>query len=241
MPPRPWLLSMGAAGMSDWQCFPGSEELDRALAQHIAAQLAADIREHGQASLAVSGGSTPTKLFQQLSQCELDWSRVWISLVDERWVSVDSPDSNERLVRENLLRNAATAAHFVSLVSQHEDASDGLVEVGKRLQEIPQPWSTVVLGMGGDGHTASWFPQATNLQELLNAKCSQLIAATQPVTAPHQRITLTLPAVLNSRNIIIHITGDEKKGVLENARQHHYPIAAILEQTTTPATIWWAP
>jgi 6-phosphogluconolactonase len=227
--------------MSDWRCFPGTEELDRALAQHVAAQLAADILEHGQASLAVSGGGTPRKMFQQLSQCELVWSRVWISLVDERWVSVDSQDSNERLVRENLLQNRATAAHFVSLVSQHENANDGLADVGKRIDEIPQPWSTVVLGMGGDGHTASWFPQATNLPELLNTTGTRQIDATQPVTAPHQRITLTLPAVLNSRQIIIHITGDAKKSVLENARQQHYPIAAILEQKTTPATIWWAP
>ena len=180
-------------------------------------------------------------MFQQLSQCELDWSRVWISLVDERWVSVDSPDSNERLVRENLLQNRATAAHFVSLVSLHEDANDGLAEIGKRLDEIPQPWSTVVLGMGGDGHTASWFPQAKNLQELLSTTGTRKIDATQPVTAPYQRITLTLQAVLKSRQIIIHITGDEKKSVLENARQQHYPIAAILEQQSTPATIWWAP
>jgi 6-phosphogluconolactonase len=227
--------------MSEWQCFPGTEELDRALAQYIAAQLAADIREHGQASLAVSGGGTPRKMFQQLSQCELEWSRVWISLVDERWVSADSQDSNERLVRENLLQNRATAAHFVSLVSQHEDARDGLAEVGRRLDEIPQPWSTVVLGMGGDGHTASWFPQALNLGELLSATGTRQIDATQPVTAPYQRITLTLSAVLKSRQIIIHITGDEKKSVLENARQQHYPIAAILEQKSTPATIWWAP
>jgi 6-phosphogluconolactonase len=227
--------------MSDWRCFPGTEELDRALAQHVAAQLAADILEHGQASLAVYGGGTPRKMFKPLSQCELVWSRVWISLVDERWVSVDSQDSNERLVRENLLQNRATAAHFVSLVSQHENANDGLADVGKRMDEIPQPWSTVVLGMGGDGHTASWFPQATNLQELLNTTGTRQIDATQPVTAPHQRITLTLPAVLNSRQIIIHITGDAKKSVLENARQQHYPIAAILEQKTTPATIWWAP
>jgi len=227
--------------MSDWHCFTGTEELDRTLAQHIAAQLASDIREHGQASLAVSGGSTPRKLFQQLSQCELDWSRVWISLVDERWVSVDSPDSNERMLRENLLQHRAAAAHFVSLVSQHEDASDGLVEVGERLEEIPQPWSVVVLGMGGDGHTASWFPRALNLDELLNTTGTRQIAATQPVTAPHQRITLTLPAVLNSRHIIIHIAGDQKKAVLESAGQNDYPIAAILQQNTTPATIWWAP
>ena len=227
--------------MNKWQRFPDTAELDRALAQHIADRLAGDIDQYGQASLAVSGGGTPKRMFQQLSQCELDWTRVWITLVDERWVSTDSPDSNEKLVRENLVQNRAASAHFVSLKSADRHANDGLAEVAKRLATMPQPFSTVVLGMGGDGHTASWFPRSSNLEALLDTDSAEIIAATDPVTAAHERITLTLPAVLNSRSIIIHITGDEKKSVLENAAHNSCPIAAILKQNTTPATVWWAP
>jgi len=227
--------------MNKWRQFPDTAELDRELAQQIAAQLAADIDRHNRASLAVSGGSTPKHMFQLLSQCQLDWSKVWITLVDERWVAADSQDSNERLVRDNLLRNQAGNAHFVGLKTSADDANNSLAEVAQRLSKMPQPFAATILGMGGDGHTASWFPQATNLGDLLNVSGTVQIAATDPVTAPHQRLTLTLPAVLNSRHIIVHITGDEKKLIIERARQNHYPIAAILEQNTTPSTIWWAP
>jgi len=227
--------------MSEWRNFDSTDELDRELAKHIAGQLSAAIDVQGRASLAVSGGGTPRQMFRQLSQYELDWSKVWITLVDERWVATDSPESNERLVRDNLLQNRAAAAHFTGLKSAHKDAGDALIEVGGRLEKIVRPFSVVILGMGGDGHTASWFPQATNLQALLDQDNVQIIAATQPVTAAHQRMTLTLSAALNARSVIIHITGDAKKAVLQSARENRYPIAAILEQNTTPATIWWAP
>jgi 6-phosphogluconolactonase len=227
--------------MSEWRRFDNTAELDRELAQHIASALAADIASHGRASLALSGGGTPKNMFRQLSQFDLDWSAVWITLVDERWVAVDNPDSNEQLLRENLLQDKAAQAHFVSLKNSANDAADGLAEVAQRLAQMPRPFAMVVLGMGGDGHTASWFPQASNLDELLDTNAEQRIAATEPVTAPHQRITLTLAAVLDSREIVVHITGEEKKSVLERARENNYPIAAILEQHTAAATIWWAP
>ena len=227
--------------MSEWRRFAGTGDLDRALADHIAQRLAADIEQHGRASLAVSGGGTPERMFQHLSCCELNWSRVWVTLVDERWVAPDSKDSNERLVRARLLQDRASAANFVSLKAAQDDANDALAEVGERLAQMPQPFSVIVLGMGGDGHTASWFPQADNLQDLLDPLGSRQLAATDPVTAPHQRITLTMPAVLNSRELIIHITGVEKERVLASARENNFPIAAVLDQHTTPATIWWAP
>ena len=227
--------------MSKWHTFSSRTQLDAELAQQIASYLGQDIQARGKASLAVSGGSAPKAMFQQLSRCELDWSKVDIFLVDERWVAPDSPDSNERLVRENLIQNRAVSARLSSLKTSDVDAEEGIAELSARLEAIPQPFSAVVLGMGGDGHTASWFPQAENLDELLNPAGTAKLAATHPVTAPHQRITLTFSAVVHSRNIIIHVAGDEKKAVLEGAVAANLPIAAILEQTITPVTIWWAP
>ena len=227
--------------MSEWRTFRDRAALDEALAKHIAGQLQADIERRGSASLAVSGGSTPMGMFQALSGAELDWSRVFITLVDERWVNRDSPDSNERLVREHLLQDAAANANFISLKSPHDDAAHGLAAVSAGLALVPRPFTAVVLGMGGDGHTASWFPRATNLAVLLDPANPATVAATDPVTAPHQRITLTLAAVLDSRELVIHITGDDKKAVLESAREQGYPVAALLAQQVTPATTWWAP
>ena len=224
--------------MNEWHIFAGSGELDRALAEHLGKRLQTDIERHGHASLAVSGGSTPIGMFRKLSSCELDWSRVWLTLVDERRVATDSPASNERMLRENLLQNRAAAARFISLA---DNGADGVAALGRALDAIPRPFSAVVLGMGGDGHTASWFPGAANLPALLDPANPADVAETMPVTAPHERLTLTLAAVLKSREILIHITGEAKKTLLENARAEQHPVAAILQQTVTPASIWWAP
>lgn len=227
--------------MSEFRAFASRDELDRALAGHIAGLLQRDIEERGAASLAVSGGSTPKGLFAALSSAELDWGRVWITLVDERWVAPEHEDSNERLLRENLLQHRAAKAHFIGLKSPGSEAAAGLAATAGQLAPLPRPLTCVVLGMGGDGHTASWFPQAANLDELLDPDNPAELGATDPMTAPHQRITLTLPMVLRSGEIIVHITGEEKREVLAEAAAQRYPIAAITEQDTNPATIWWAP
>jgi len=227
--------------MSEWREFDTREALDGALAGHLAAALRRDLAARGVASLAVSGGGTPKGMFTRLAQCELPWARVWVTLVDERWVPPDHPDSNERLVREHLLTGAASAARFVGLKTPAADARDGLAEAAGRLAALPLPLTAVVLGMGGDGHTASWFPRAGNLAELLDPAGGARLGACEPVSAPHQRITLTLPAVLDSREIALHITGADKRAVLGAAAARGYPVAAITGQTATPATIWWAP
>jgi len=231
---------MDEAGMNNIKQFVEAAQLDDELARHIAEKLADDIERTGAASLAVSGGSTPKGLFNRLSSYDIDWSRVTVTLVDERWVEPDSEDSNEKLVRENLLQNRASEATFIGLKTAHSLGEAGLQETQSNFAGIPKPVSVVVLGMGGDGHTASWFPQASNLQQMLDPDGSEEVAITEPVTAPHQRITLTLPAVLNSGELIVHIVGAQKRAVLERAPQEGLPIAAVLEQSTTPATIWWA-
>jgi len=224
--------------MSDWRRFGSTAGLDEALAGYIALRLAADVREHGQASLAVSGGSTPTGMFRRLSHCELDWAKVWLTLVDERCVATDSPDSNERLLRQELLQNRAVAARFIGMA---DTGANGLEALEEEIAAIPRPFSAVVLGMGGDGHTASWFPQAENLSALLDPANPADVALTDPVTAAHRRLTLTLAAILDSREIVLHITGEAKRAVLESACARGYPVAAVLQQNLCPVSIWWAP
>ena len=227
--------------MSEHFDFEDRQALDTALAEHIARQLAKDIEHRGAASLAVSGGSTPVGMFAALSHHVLPWDKVWVTLVDERWVEADSPDSNERLVRENLLQNAAQSARFVGLKGSGNSASSALPEVSARLADLPLPFSVAVLGMGGDGHTASWFPQASNLSQLLDPDSTALLGSCDPVTAPHERITFTLPPILQAGEIILHITGEEKQSVLAEASEKGHPIAAVTEQEKNPVKIWWAP
>ncbi|WP_116368164.1 6-phosphogluconolactonase [Parahaliea mediterranea] len=224
-----------------WHTFDSHEALAVALAEHLAARLRTDIDARGAASLALSGGSTPTPMLQALAQQTLNWSAVHLTLVDERWVDTSHPDSNERLLREHLLSGPASRARLSGLKTPHPRASEGEGEAAARIAALPRPFSAVVLGMGSDGHTASWFPQAANLPRLLDADGTELVAATEPVTAPHARMTLTLPAVLNSTEVILHITGAEKKAVLGEALSRGYPVAAVQRQSTTPLSIWWAP
>lgn len=224
--------------MNNWHRFSSTAELDRALALHLAQRLTEDIARYGDASLAVSGGRTPSGMFAQLSRCDLDWSRVWLTLVDERCVPVDSPDSNERLLRETLLQSRAAHARFISMASA---SRDGVAVLNSQITSMPRPFSAVVLGMGNDGHTASWFPGATNLAALLDPDNPALVMETEPLTAPHRRLTLTLAAVLQSREIIVHITGPEKKAVIEQAADQDSPVVAALAQREIPASIWWAP
>ena len=224
--------------MSDWHRFGSPDALDHALAEYIGALLEDAFEAAGEASLAVSGGNTPRQLFRLLSRLELDWSKVTITLVDERQVSPVSEDSNERLVRENLLQNRAGSANFIGL---HSDSADALPELARRVAAIPRPFTLIILGMGADGHTASWFPRASNLHTLLDRNNPAELASSDPVTAPYQRTTLTLAAVLRSREIIVHICGEEKAAVLAEATARRYPIAAVLEQDSAPVSIWWAP
>lgn len=224
-----------------WHTFDSTAELDAALADHLADVLRADIARRGAASLALSGGGTPKAMFRALSRAQLPWADTALTLVDERWVDNDHADSNERLLRENLLQHAAAAAQLTGLKTPHARATEGEGEANARVAALPRPFTAVVLGMGSDGHTASWFPQAANLHRLLDSRGAELVAATEPVTAPHARMTLTLPAVLASGEIIVHITGEQKKAVLGEAIARGYPIAAILQQTHTPVSIWWAP
>ncbi|QLI80698.1 6-phosphogluconolactonase [Chitinibacter fontanus] len=226
-----------------WHEFSNKEALDQQLALTIADELKQAIAQRGQAGLAVSGGRTPAGMFKALRNINLDWSRVIITLVDERWVQADHADSNERLTRENLLQDAAAAATFVSLVNQAATPHEALAEIEARLASLPKPIDVVVLGMGDDGHTASLFPNAPELE----AACAstQLLAAVTPPVAPHQRITLTLPSIVCSRKVIVHITSDSKKALLLDAMatdvaiSEQYPIRRVLDQVPQ-ADVFWA-
>jgi 6-phosphogluconolactonase len=225
--------------------FSDRQTLVNELAEQIVAGLRTDIAQQGRASLAVSGGSTPLPLFERLAELELPWQQVVITLVDERWVAQSSPDSNEQLVLKHLLQRQAAAATFIGLKTAASTAEEGVAECEGRLQEIPRPFTTVILGMGNDGHTASLFPCAAQLAQAADMNCGQRCIALRPQTAPYERMSLTLPAILETRKLILHITGQDKKAVLERALAagppEEMPIRFILRQQTVPVAVYWAP
>ncbi|WP_085246813.1 6-phosphogluconolactonase [Gilliamella mensalis] len=223
--------------------YQNSQLLIEDLTSHIVNELKQAIVQKGHASIAVSGGKTPIPLFVSLSQQNIEWSRVFITLVDDRWVDDNDDASNEKLVMTHLLQNNAKLANFVGLKNSYDNPFDGAEMTDKMLDKIPMPFDVIVLGMGEDGHTASLFPGAANLAAGLDMKSGRKVVGMTPLTAPLDRITLTLPTILNSKNIYLHLVGESKMHVLEQAEKDHnvnqMPIRAVLQQDKVNVTGFW--
>ncbi|MFA6313267.1 MAG: 6-phosphogluconolactonase [Sterolibacterium sp.] len=223
--------------------FSDRETLARELALAVAGKLRAALAARGSASLVVSGGRSPIPFFQALSTQPLDWSQVWVTLADERWVPPSSPDSNERLVLENLLTGAAAGAQWVPLKSSAASAAQALAERQTALAGMPHPFDCVVLGMGDDGHTASLFPGSAALQSAGNEWLAA-VATPAPPNVQQPRMTMTLPLLLASRQIFLPLTGDAKWLVYRRARDgaapRDLPVAAILGQCEVPVAVYWS-
>ena len=223
--------------------FENRSALDTALVSKVTELLMRTIKKKGTASLVVSGGRTPVTFFNLLSQQIIDWSKVVVTLADERWVEADHSESNEKLVRENLLINKAHTAKFIPLKNTAIDAVTGEPRAESDIEPIGC-FTVVILGMGADGHTASLFPSAEALALGLDMNSGRTAIAVTPTTAPHQRMSLTLPCLLNSQHIILHITGAGKQDILQTAQAGsditELPIRAILNQQLVPLSIFWA-
>lgn len=227
-----------------FKSFDTPSALELQLAERIATQLQDAVDSRGKASLVVSGGSTPLKLFAALSQKAIDWADVYITLADERWVDTESQDSNERLVRAHLLQNRAASAKFRGLKNMFASPEEGSAMASESLANFPRPFDVVVLGMGNDGHTCSWFPCAPS-KELANAfESHDTCVAVNPTSAPHARITLTKTSILNSRQVYLHLVGEQKLSVYRQALESDdvtaMPIRAVLAQRKTPVDVFWS-
>jgi 6-phosphogluconolactonase len=225
--------------------FSDRSSLVEEFSQQIGELLSRGIITSGRASIALSGGSTPVALFERLSLLDIPWKDVDIILVDARWVEATDDDSNERLVRQHLLRNKAAAASFSGMKNSAITAGDGEKECEQQLLNISRPFDVLILGMGGDGHTASLFPGAEKLAVATAMDSGRTCIGLAPLTAPHERMSLTLPVILDSRQLFLHIVGQEKKDVLNKALNdgpsQDMPIRFVLRQQSTPLSVYWAP
>ncbi|MDI9846465.1 6-phosphogluconolactonase [Rhodoblastus sp. 17X3] len=224
--------------------FETSEALASALARRVAAALAERLQTAPRAILAVSGGSTPLQFFEALSAQPIDWGAVDITLVDERWVGELSGRSNARLVRNCLLRGGAAAARFIPLTSPSPSPEGGIEEVAARIDALSFPLAVAVLGMGEDGHTASFFPNGDGLAEALNPSTKRKVAIVRAPGAVEPRVTLNFPTLRNAGLILLHIEGEAKLRALRAAEQpgpvEDMPIRAFLRGDRPLETFWRA-
>ncbi len=224
--------------------FTDNQALVTQLVTEISTLLQTAIKRRGKASMAVSGGSTPKALFMALSQQQLLWEKITITLVDERWVAETDSASNALLVRQTLLQNLASTAGFVSFKNAAADPFSGSAETEMRLRQKVLPLDIALLGMGDDGHTASFFPGASELADALALDGSQVCCGITPPQAPWPRLTLTLPAVLAAEKRILYLIGRNKLPILEKAMQPgpvaELPVRAVLHQPEHHIDIYYA-
>ena len=222
--------------------FESDDLLAESLAHAIAKNLRDALSHKGTASLIVSGGSTPKKFFHALSQINIDWKNVKIGLCDERWVAPEHADSNEKLVRENLMVGHASKATFIGMFIEGVEAVDAQSACTQKIKASLFPFDVIVLGMGDDAHTASLFPHNPKLQEAYESH--ELCISIEPSTAPHLRMSLTRSAILSAKHLYLHFQGDKKGELyhqaLEGNDTFEMPIRSILHQPYTPIEVYTA-
>ncbi|WP_448547292.1 6-phosphogluconolactonase [Thalassotalea fusca] len=223
--------------------YENRNKLDQALAKSVSEILVNAVNVKGKASIAVSGGSTPKGFFNALSQLDLPWQDITITLADERWVTIDSDASNTRLVFENLIQNKAVNAKFFHLKQGEHLNEETLADLNLAANSSILPFDVVILGMGEDGHTASLFPCSDQI-DLCLADNSPPLIKVEPKSAPHERISFSFNALKQSNNVFLHIVGTGKEAVLQealaNTNVNEMPIRAFLQSPAVNTQVFWA-
>ena len=227
--------------------FDSREALIDALFKLIVDDLERSLQQKDGASLLLSGGSTPTPLYRRLATADLQWDKVQLALIDERWVSTDHAASNEKLVRDSLIQDKAANAHLTGMKNAARSAAEGLADCNNSYAKLPGPYTLGLLGMGNDGHTASLFPQATGLEQAIASTqyCAAIRARRSEVTGDYlDRMTMTPNAILQSERLILLITGEDKWSKLkavENIEDTTLAPVSIFTQSSKLLEVYWAP
>jgi 6-phosphogluconolactonase len=211
-----------------------------AAALRMADALNTGIAARGEAIAALSGGSTPGPAYERLAQLPLDWSKITFALIDERFVPLRDPASNEGLIRRTLAPAFAHGARLLPLyadvpsVSAAADLADPLYQ--------PLTFDIALMGMGEDGHTASWFPGGDAAALDPNTTRSVMAVIAPAARGAAERLTVTYPLIRRARSVLLLITGEAKRTVLERARAlpvEQAPVAALFSERAPE--VFWAP
>jgi 6-phosphogluconolactonase len=224
------------------QTFQSRHALDAAAAERIAEALRAGVRATGEGCAALSGGTTPEPAYALLSAKNLDWPKLRFALVDERFVPPDHPHSNEAMLRRALRKPLERGARLTPMYAQTslENAASAANAAYAGLR-----FDIAVMGMGLDGHTASWFPGSPQLGAALDAGGERTIIAVEAAQAAGstQRLTMTLAAVARAERVLLLIAGAEKHAALLTALTEPAetsPLAALWTACAGKLDVLWA-
>ena len=223
--------------------FKTRDDAAATLARRIGERLRMAVCRRAVASLILSGGRSPLGLFHTLRLLPVPWCLVTIVPSDERWVPVEDEESNEGMMRRELLSGEPGFAHFVSLYRRGRSPAESLPTLRACLAEVPRPFDSVVVGMGDDGHTASLFPDSPDIGNALHSDAECVVQ--QVPGAYHPRVSLTVRSLLDAREVNLLFFGARKRAVYEASLRpgplEEYPVRALVQQPQVPVNVYWAP
>ncbi len=204
--------------------FSSKDQLDQALCGDLVKIIQQAISENGSANILLSGGSSPIHLYELMSNLNLDWSKVKVGLVDERFVDASNEFSNEKMIREKLIQNYASKATIFGMVDNSIDQMENLKTITSKYKDFYNQLDLVLLGMGEDGHTASLFPNDEVSEQLLRSSEIGIYNTISP-NYPNNRITCSAAMLLQAKNIILMLSGEKKLHVFETSSDSQLPIS----------------
>jgi 6-phosphogluconolactonase len=230
----------------EWWDYEDAAELADAIAGDIQFVIESALDARGSAVIALAGGKTPFPAYEKLAKAKLDWKKVTIVPTDERVVPLGDALSNVTGLAKIFLPKGARVMPIVpQAVADYKAAGRSADAL---MQDLHWPLDFCLLGVGGDGHTASIFP-GPDLDEALNGpkerRALGVMPDPLPPEAPVARVSLSQAAIASSKALMIAVTGDAKRRVLEDAIKQgpssSYPIGRVLAEVELPVDIHWAP
>jgi 6-phosphogluconolactonase len=230
---------------AEWWEYDSIDEMAGAVAGDVGFIVESAVDARNASLIALPGGRTPQPIFGALAAKKLPWKQVTIIPTDERLVPMDDERSNVRSIAKAFLPSGARVIPITGDIPDYKLAGNS---ADARLQDLPWPPDLVWLGMGDDGHTASLF-EGPDLQNALDAPKARRAVGVMPDPMPEDaavpRVTLTRAAILSARTILITITGDKKRelleGAIEDGQSSKLPIGRLLAELEQPIDIHWAP
>ena len=230
---------------AEWWDYDDAEELAAAVAGDVGFIIESALDARGQALIALPGGKTPIPIYEKLAKAKIDWKKVTIIPTDDRLVAMTDPLSNAAMIAKAFLPKGARVLPITTdKAADHRMAGKA---ADARLQELHWPLDLVWLGVGADGHTASIFP-GPDLDEALNGPNARravgVLPDPLPADAPVARVTLTKAAIISARTLMLVVTGNDKRKLIERAIEDgassNIPIGRVLAEADQAIDIHWS-